>query len=206
MIVSVADAVPGFLPLVEPVAELADVKEDAFAPFFLGDRAFSAQLPKRLETLLCFVGDFESPSAFSAAGVGRTLGGLPPGVGRDMDWILVDAGESTLDTLSALASVRAFFFGTSETSSPPPLPALLPEISLLRVLASLRLRHQSWGERANLVLLGGLPGPGRDEFVAWDLADVEDSARTRGLSFSGTGGRVDCDTACEGVGLPCWGC
>lgn len=76
-------AVPTFLPLAIPVAELAVVDDDEAAPFFLGDLAFSAQLPKRLDTLLCFVGDLESPSMFSAAGVGRTLGGLP-GVRRDV--------------------------------------------------------------------------------------------------------------------------
>lgn len=75
-------AVPTFLPLAVPVAELA-VCDDEAVPFFLGDLAFSAQLPKRLDTLLCFVGDLESPSMFSAAGVGRTLGGLP-GVRREV--------------------------------------------------------------------------------------------------------------------------
>lgn len=132
--VPAVDVVPAFLPVV-PVAELAVVDDEAAAPFFLGDRAFSAQLPKRLDTLLCFVGDFESPNAFSAAEAGRILGGLLPGVGRAMVWMLLDAGERTLDALSALASVRGLFLGASESPVSPP-SLLLPEISLLSMLVS----------------------------------------------------------------------
>lgn len=37
--------------------------------------------------------------------------------------------------------------------------------------------------------------------------NVEDSARTRGVSFSGTGGGpIDGSIVCDGVGLTCWGC
>lgn len=58
-----ADVVPGFLPLAGPEFKLMFV---ALA-FFLGDRAFSAQPPNRLDTLPCLVGDFEGPGAFSFA-------------------------------------------------------------------------------------------------------------------------------------------
>lgn len=142
-----ADVVPGGRPFAVPAAELAavDAAAAAAAPFFLGDRAFSAQLPKRLDTLLCLVGDLASPSAFSAAGVGRTLGGFPPGVGRNMVWMLVDAGERTLAVLSGLASVRGFFFGASDSTASPPFSLLLPEISLLNVLAGVLPRKRVSG-------------------------------------------------------------
>lgn len=63
LVAPVADVVTGFLPLVEPIAELKVVA----LSFLLGDRAFSAQLPKRLDTLLCFAGDFEGPGVLSVA-------------------------------------------------------------------------------------------------------------------------------------------
>lgn len=212
LVVPVAGVVPGFLLLV-PVAELAVVDALAFPRFpamsFLVDRAFSAQLLKRFDALLCFTGDFDIPAAFSGAGATRMTGGLPPGVVRGRDRRLVEAGERTLDALVVSASAaglpRAFFLDASEPAAAPSFSLLLPEISSLNTLMPVRTQEE-W-VNTNLVLLGGLLGPGRDAVVERDFVDAEETERDRDLSVSGTGGRrVDCSTENEGVGLTCCGC
>lgn len=152
------ELVSGFPPLVEVAAEL----ENAALAFFLGDLAFSAQLPKRLDTLLCFVGDFVGPGVVPTAAGCRTLDGLPPGVARGMGRILEEAGERTLELL--FASTRSFFLGASESAGSPLFSLPWPEISLLRLLVSVRVAGGEEGP--NLVLLGGRPGPGREDAVA----------------------------------------
>lgn len=170
-VVPVAGVVPGFLPRTVPVAELAVVDVEAFPRFppasFLVERAFSAQLLKRLDVLLCFTGDFDGPVAFSGAGVGRVSRGLPPGIGRGTERILADAGERTLEAFVASTSAavvpRAFFLGTSKSAVAPPCSLPSPDISSLGMSAHV----VPWkdGVVSNLVLLGGRPGPGRDDAV-----------------------------------------
>lgn len=144
------------------VEEVAELKAAALA-FFLGDRAFSAQLPKRLDTLLCFVGDFVGTGVVPTAAGCRTLGVLPPGVARGMVRMLAEAGERTLEFLVASTPTRSFFLGASESVVLPLLFLSLPEISSLGVLAKARV---AGGEEVpNLALLGGWPGPGREEAV-----------------------------------------
>lgn len=108
------------------------------AASFLADRAFSAQLLKRLDALLCFTGDFDAPAAFSGAAATRVRGGLPPGVGRGIDRTLVEAGERTLEALVASTSAaglpRAFFLVACEPTAAPSFSLLLPEISSLGTL------------------------------------------------------------------------
>lgn len=158
--VPVAELVSGFLSLVEAVAAL----KTAALAFFLGDRAFSAQLPKRLDTLLCFIGDFAGPGVAPTAAGCRTLGGLPPGVARGMVRMLVEAGERTLELLLISAPARGFFLGASESVVSPLFSWPSPEISLLGTLV--RTRVDGGEEIPNLVLLGGRPGPGREDAVA----------------------------------------
>lgn len=161
-----AELTSGFLPRVEPVAELAVVDVDGLPRLlpasFRVDRAFSAKLLKRLEVLLCFTGDFVGPGAFSGRGVGRIKIGLPAaGVGRGKGRTLADAGERTLEALLS-TSVRDFFLGASG-SIESPLLLLEPEISPLNTLA--HMRPSNGRGATNLALLGGRPGPGRDVFV-----------------------------------------
>lgn len=151
---------PGFLPLAEPVAEL----RIGILAFFIGDRAFSAQLPKRLDTLLCFVGGLERPGVFSIAAIDRALNDLLLGVGRDIVLLLAEDGERTLEALLASSPVRSFFLGTSELFASLPFSLPSPEISRLRSLAL--EQHGLGKDIPNLFLLGGRPGPGREDAVA----------------------------------------
>lgn len=141
-----ADVVLVF-PLFDPVAELAVVDLLALprlpAASFLVDRAFSAQLLKRFDALLCLTGDFGGPTAFSDVGATRVMVGFPAGVGRGRDRTLVEAGESTLVVLEAsvpaIVSPRALFLAPSAPSAVPPCSLLLLEVSSLDILVRVRI-------------------------------------------------------------------
>lgn len=87
--------VAGFLPLVDPPAELAVVEVDAVCFRPAVDRAFPARLLKRLDELCCLTGD-DGPATVLKPG---RVKDFPPGVVRGRVRILDDAGESTLDAL-----------------------------------------------------------------------------------------------------------
>lgn len=119
--------VAAFLPFAAPVVELAVDDADGLprcpvAPVRV-DRAFSAQLLKRLVALICFTGDFNRSVASSGGGRGRTLSAFAFGVARGRGRMLADDGDKALEFLATPASclmvglLRTFFFAIIGCSS-----------------------------------------------------------------------------------------
>lgn len=198
-------ATAAFLPLADPAAELAVV--DVEAVCFRGDapgrvdRAFSAKLLKRLDTLLCFTGD-EPATVLKPE---RDTSDLPPGVVRGKVRTLAEDGDSTLDLLVASASgagwPRCFFLTGSESIALPRFSLSVCEASSLSAaLAWMRTREER--RVPYLICLGGRPDPDLDDDIVYEVAF--EVWRATGVSFSGTGGGRETEAEnAEGAGLDC---
>lgn len=118
--------VAGFFSFVAPVVELA-VAVAGWLPRFpvaavRVDRAFSAQLLKRLVALICLTGELERPGTSSGGGRGLPMIALAFGVARGRGHMLADDGDRALRFLAIPAScfklglLRTFFLATTVSS------------------------------------------------------------------------------------------